>query len=208
MCQFLSAVVTAKCDVFTSDVSDSHEDIIEANNLDESKIVRVEYTSDTLADITTYKLKIDQDEIPDWWNDGIRDKAERRLCNMARRMILTTGEYNMLLGGKWVLGGDVKVKTIKSALIIEMRGSSRVGTMLGSSRVGVMWESSQVGDMRGSSQVGDMRGSSRVGEMWESSRVGEMRESSQVGEMLESSRVGVMWETSKIISDNRIKKDK
>jgi hypothetical protein len=136
MCQFLSAVVT-KDEIYTSDVSDSHEDILQANNLkdDPTVIVRVEYTSDTKHDVDSYALSIDQDEIPDWFTEKRQEQVTRALKRIVKRMVLTTGNYRMLLGGKWVLAGDVQVDDVKSACIVSMSGSSSIGSMYDSSRI-------------------------------------------------------------------------
>jgi hypothetical protein len=70
-------------------------------------------------------------------------------------MVKTSEEIKILLGGCWILAGDVKVLRAKRVRIVQMRDSSQVGTMWGSSRVGEMRGSSQVGEMLGSSQVCD-----------------------------------------------------
>jgi hypothetical protein len=194
MCQFLSAIAFADGDVYTNDATDSHERLIAALDLDDSgdieknKWCRLEYTTEDskdLVDITKYRLMIDQEQ-PAWITDELKDKWERKLRQRVKGMILTTGKKKILLGGKWILGGDVKIDCAVNTNIRVMQESSQVRVMREGSQVGVMWGSSQVGVMWEGSQVRVMRESSQVRVMRESSQVGEMRESSQVREMWES----------------------
>ncbi len=111
MCKFLSGVVLPNGDILTSTVNDSHEDIIAANNISESiagkiNIVRVEYTSETLPDIDTYQLNIDQDIIPDWFDEPMRERVADTMRGMVSRMIIKDGVHACLLGGKWIITGE------------------------------------------------------------------------------------------------------
>jgi hypothetical protein len=86
---------------------------------------------------------VDQDIIPEWWDDAMREDATRKLRAIVARAIVTE-DRTMLLGGTWVLGGSANVNRAVSVRIVSMWDSSQVGEM---------WDSSQVGTMGGSSQA-------------------------------------------------------
>jgi hypothetical protein len=214
MCDFLSAIVFKGGRIICQpELTDSHSDLIAANNLRDDNIhirvwVRVELTptEHKYLDVDSYSMRLDESSRPDWFDSAAEFDAAEKLRDKIRAMIVTD-KRALLLGGCWILGEGADIESAKAARIVamissakvgEMRGSSQVGEMRGSSQVGVLRGSSQVGEMRGSSQVGEMRGSSQVGEMWGSSQVGEMRGSSQVGEMWENSQVGVLRENSQV----------
>jgi hypothetical protein len=200
MCVFLSAIVTID-NIITSDVSDSHELLLQSANLpdDPGKIVRVEFksASNEPTNLESYKLHIDQDEIPDWF-ESRKETVERSLHQQVKRMLLNTGKIQCLLGGKWILCGDVKIEKVVSSYIVSMYDSSQVNKMYGSSQVNEMYGSSQVNEMYGSSQVNEMYGSSQVNEMYNSSQVNGMYDSSQVNEMYGSSQVNGMYDSSQV----------
>ena len=223
MCQFMSAIITRDGQVLQNCLTDSHEELIAHFDLHERKanghgqnFIRIEFTPGrdkedrpVYDDSTGYKLRVDENETPTWFDAEARGKAEKFLRGVIERMIVRD-ERKMLLGGVWILAKGAKVQTTRMCRIIAMSGA--MVEYLNASNVGVMWESSKVGVMRGSSNVGEMRESSKVGVMWESSKVGEMRESSKVGEMRGSSNVGVMrgssnvgemWESSSIPDEER-----
>jgi hypothetical protein len=212
MCQFMSGIAYQNGDIITSEYTDSHEHLLADLGLSDGvsfhdrNWVRVEYTGENLADIDTYALKIDEHGAPEWCDADWKQKIAADMKARVKRMILLTGERPILLGGTWILGGDVKIKNLVNARVILMRDTSQVGMMWDTSWVGVMRDTSQVGMMWDTSQVGMMWDTSRVGAMRENSQVGAMRENSQVGAMRENSQVSVMWETSQVLKDTRVKK--
>ena len=148
MCNFLSAIGFKSGAVFTSEYTDRHDLLVKTHGLHETPAprdngwVKLEYTSDTLTDISTYKLTIDETDVPSWVTDEIREKWERKMHAIVKRSILLTGEIPCLLGGKYVLGGDVRIEEAHGVWIVAMYGSSQVGKMHNSSQVGTMWDSS------------------------------------------------------------------
>ena len=221
MCRFFSALVVRNGDLLHDPGTDSHTDLIDEYKLDLvensecrhfAKIEFVPKSADTMDDIDSYTLTVDESTEPIWF-DEVRDQVLAKCRSTVKQMIIQ-GEHKCILSGKYILGKDANVKRAVNSNIVamlgssrvgEMWGSSQVGTMRGSSQVGTMLESSQVGEMRGSSRVGTMRGSSQVVAMLESSQVGEMWGSSRVGEMWGSSQVGTMWGSSQVQNDNRTK---
>ena len=148
--------------------TDSHEDLVTLFSLRDNKegaFARVEFKPEdkaTLDQPDTYKLRIDEQRCPDWFDDDLKAKVDDRMRGWVRAMVVT-GEVPMLCGGVYVLAEGAKVVTVKNAIIHAMMPGSQVVLMRGSSQVGEMWESSRVGEMWESSRVGVMRGSSQVG---------------------------------------------
>ena len=214
MCNFASGIILQSGEVIESEYTDQHELIIEANNLKEATtlpghngFIRYEYSGSNPCDIETYVLHIDEESIPVWFSDHTKERVTEEIKVRTGKRILTKGKIPLLLGGKWVLGGDVEVDRIYNAIIISMHGSSSIGDMHGSSSIGDMHESSSIGDMHESSTIGVMHGSSSIGDMYDSSSIRAMRDSSSIGDMYESSSIRVMYDSSKVINDSRIKKD-
>ena len=150
------------------------------------RFVRVEFYPPggvPLYEVKKYELHVDEPDPPDWFDESIKEKVERKLYRRVKKM-LVSGERKRLIGGCWILHGEAKVERVINATIKVMYGSSRVGGMWGSSQVGVMCDSSQVGVMYDSSRVGVMCDSSRVGGMHGSSQVGWMHGKARVVEDL------------------------
>jgi len=169
MCNFASGIILQSGEVIESEYTDQHELIIEANNLKEATtlpghngFIRYEYSGSNPCDIETYVLHIDEESIPVWFSDHTKERVTEEIKVRTGKRILTKGKIPLLLGGKWVLGGDVKVDRIYNAIIISMHGSSSIGDMYESSTIGDMHESSSIGYMHGSSTIGVMHGSSKV----------------------------------------------
>ncbi len=211
MCKFWSAIVKSDGEVLFDEMSDRHEDIITKFGIKDEKeydyqkckFVRVEINppnDDVFTDVDTWSFKLDiadGDKPPIWWKKGFEKKCFIVLKQFADKAILNGKEIKSLgIGRYWIK--DCRVAECTNALIVQMRGSSKIGVMRESSKIGVMRESSNVGVMWGSSNVGEMRGSSNVGVMWGSSNVGEMRGSSKIGVMRESSKIDEMWESSNV----------
>jgi hypothetical protein len=91
MCQFASFILT-KNKVYWSSNSDSHEEIIRENGLEEldretPNLVRVEIfpNEESLSDLDTWKFFLDQDRLPDWTFEGDPDLEERARKALKRR---------------------------------------------------------------------------------------------------------------------------
>jgi hypothetical protein len=209
MCQFKSAIVLKNGDIIHSYYTDSHEDLVDMMELRDNGnggFVRVEFfpRENNYADVSAYKLSVDQPDTPDWWTDEMAKRTETFLREVVKRMIVRENK-KCLVGGAYILAGNAQIERCVDANIVVMYDSSNVGKMRGSSKVGEMCNSSKVGEMWGSSKVGEMWDSSKVGEMYDSSKVGEMWDSSKVGEMWDSSKVGEMYDSSKVEIDKRVK---
>ena len=210
MCKFYSAIVMRNGDILHDEHLMSHEDIIGLYNINDSQIncnkfVRVEYTPDEskdFPDISKYKLNVDEDSAPDWFEQH-REHVIERLKSFVEKRIITT-DRKILTGGLYVVK-DCHIDKLISAQVIylqgqvnRMWGNSQVNQMWGNSLVNRMMGNSQVNEMWENSQVNQMWGNSQVNQMWENSQVNRMRENSQVNQMRENSQVNEMWGNSQV----------
>jgi hypothetical protein len=91
MCQFASFIIT-RTKVYWSSKSDSHEQIIRENGLEEldretTNLVRVEIFPnwESILDLDTWKFVLDQDRLPDWTFEGDPGLEERARKALKRR---------------------------------------------------------------------------------------------------------------------------
>ena len=124
MCQFKSAICL-KDRVFVPDY-DSHSKMLEELHIEDdfvhaSKVfVRVELVpedGDKTSDVGEWKLNVDQDVLPDWWNENDclpRIKAAVKVwCN---NHILRTGMHTVR-DGIWYACGNATVKAYDNASV-------------------------------------------------------------------------------------------
>ena len=160
MCNFLSGIVLNNGDVITSEYTDSHYLIAEAAGLKERNIpldmgwVKVEYTSNNLLDINTYELKLDEEDCPYWFDDAMRENVTAKMHRLAQKCILKEGEIPILLGGKWIIGGEIKIQRSVSSLIVLMNGGT-LNAMWGGT-LNDMWGGT-LNAMRGGTLINDHR---------------------------------------------------
>ena len=224
MCQFLSAIIMKSGDILCDpEHTDSHEDLILANNLNDGKtsffhqsFCRVEFLPPpnfkNIANLDKWKLKLNENERPQWYKE---DEIRRRMQNIVKRMFIS-GRRQMLLGGYHILLPRAKVDNVKNSRIYMMYedsyingvfGSSRIDTMYGNSIVAAIYEDSQIKIMAGHSLVDmmfghsliiTMLGESKVNTMSADSQINTMLENSQVHKMINYSKINVMYEYSKV----------
>ena len=207
MCQFLSAVVLKSGKILMDpEHTDSHSDLLRANNLKDNeqsllreKFARIEFVPpedvSQVINLSKWRLILDEQRTVSWW-DAKKDEVREKLEVEVGKHILSSGEHDLLLGGWYILAGDVVVQEAKNVNIKLMLDNSQVGEMFGGSQVGEMYYNSQVETMYDSSQVGAM---------FDSSQVVEIQDSSQVGAMFDSSQVGEIWDKATICEDKREK---
>ena len=114
MCQPASFVVT-KTKVFWSEVSDSHEDIIEEYSLNEMVVgkptfVRVEISpadGNLSTDPKTWVYKLDQDIKPDWYDaKKVEGRCRTALKNWAKKKIIKSGNHKIKSGQVYAYGSS------------------------------------------------------------------------------------------------------
>lgn len=164
MCEFKSGIVLRDeslkggFKLFMSPWTESHSDLISMHNLhDGSRLLfaRIEFKPESMATADkpeTYKLGIDEERCPNWFDDEMKEVVAERMRTYIKSIIIT-GDVCLLIGGQFILSAGANVQTAKNCIITAMLASSKVGTMLDSSKVGTMWASSQVGTMRDSSKA-------------------------------------------------------
>ena len=165
MCKFYSAIVLKNGDLLHNENLMSHEDIIRLFNVNDTqtncdKFVRVEFTPEDTSDypnIEKYKLNIDEDSTPKWFEKH-REYVTERLKDIVLKRIITS-DQKILTGGLYVVT-NCKIDKLICAQVIYLQG--QVNVMRGNSQVKVMWENSQVNEMWGNSQVNVMRENSQV----------------------------------------------
>ena len=124
MCQFKSALVL-KDKIFLPDY-DSHDKMlqelgIEDNFTNASKVfVRVELSpadGDIFSDVDGWKLKVDQDILPEWWNEAERLSQLKELVETwMRKHTIYAGEHEVA-DGVWLATGSATVTATGSATV-------------------------------------------------------------------------------------------
>lgn len=124
MCQFKSALVL-KDKIFLPDYDNHnkmlHELGIEDNFTNASKVfVRVELSptdGDIFSDMDGWELKVDQDILPDWWNEAERLPQLKELVETwMRKHTISSGEYEVA-DGVWLATGSATVRAYGSATV-------------------------------------------------------------------------------------------
>jgi len=101
----------------------SHEDIIRLFNINDSqvncdKFVRVEFTPDDskdFIDIDKYKLNIDEDSTPKWFEKH-REYVTSRLKDFVKKRIITS-DQKILTGGLYVVTNCIIDKVVAAEII-------------------------------------------------------------------------------------------
>ena len=124
MCQFKSALVL-KDTIFLPDY-DSHDKMlqelgIEDNFTNASKVfVRVELSpadGDIFSDVDGWKLKVDQDILPEWWNEAERLSQLKELVETwMRKHTIYAGEHEVA-DGVWLATGSATVTAYNSSTV-------------------------------------------------------------------------------------------
>ena len=124
MCQFKSALVL-KDTIFLPDY-DSHDKMLQElgikdNFTNASKVfVRVELSPtdrDIFSAVDGWKLIVDQDILPDWWNEAERLPQLKKLVKTwMRKHTIYAGEHEVS-DGVWLATGSATVKAIDGATV-------------------------------------------------------------------------------------------
>jgi hypothetical protein len=220
MCKFYSAIVLKNGDLLHNENLTSHEDIIRLFNINDNQIncenhVKVEFAPDDItdsADIEKYKLTVDEESTPEWFEKH-REYVISRLKDIVSKRIITS-DQKLLTGGLYavknckidkVLCAQIiymQASTInemwKNSTINEMWGNSTVNAMTDNSTVNEMWDNSTVNTMRDNSTINEMRDNSTINTMRDNSTINEMRDNSTVNAMRENSTINEMWDNSTV----------
>ena len=152
MCNFKSAWVKRNGDIIMSPYIDSHEMLNRAYSITKDDIagrlqnaIRIEFfpTKDIL-DVDSYKLNVDEKEIPDWFDSAMRFDITERMKEKIKAMIILD-DVGCIIEGQWIIAGNAKVNLIC--------GSAQIGSVYGSAQIGLVCDSAQIGLVCGSAKI-------------------------------------------------------
>ena len=139
MCEFLSCLVLRNGDVRHHPMLDSHADLVQYFKLPDAHqhhqhFAKVELTPVDWMDVSTWKFRLDEESAPGWWED-VAVSAEAKVRAIAERMILREGEHWLIVDGCWVVGGNAKVRDIRSGRIMRVQNEAILSGVRGSAQV-------------------------------------------------------------------------
>lgn len=155
MCRFKSGIIL-KDRVFIPDY-DSHTEMLEelkiADTEDNAKrlFVRAELVppnDDVFTPLSSWKYRVDQDILPDWYVAEVDEKRMRNaVTEWAKEHIHIGAEIDTIDSGThWIK--DCKIGTICGSAKIEIIcGSANVGNIYGSAEIGTICGSAEVGNI-------------------------------------------------------------
>ncbi len=135
MCNFKSGIVLRDerekggFRLLMSPWTESHSELITIYKLNDGKMLhfaRVEFSPETMADahlIEKYKLKIDEERTPEWFDDEIREKVTSKMTAYVKSIIVT-GDVQLLIGGQFIIAPGAKVECAKAMVISAICGGT------------------------------------------------------------------------------------
>ena len=171
MCKFLSAIVS-RDEIYHRDEIDSHELLerslgMTATARKEREFVRVEFSPDAdndLADISKYKLRVDQETTPDWWAER-SNYVEEYLREVVKKKIIT-GYRDLILGGCWIVANGAKVSTVVQSRIIAVCAGGTVQEVCAGGMVQKVWAGGMVQKVCAGGTVQKVCAGGTVQEVW------------------------------------------
>ena len=156
MCKFYSAILMKNGDLKHNPWTSSHEDIIDQFGIKDNgreNFIRVEFIpqNNNYIDVDNYVFNVDENSIPEWFTDELRETTVYKLKLIINSMIIK--EDRLIVCGEPIILHNCKIKKLKHSLVYSMSGSSVVESMSDSSVVKYMSDSSVVKSMYGSSVV-------------------------------------------------------
>ncbi len=131
MCRFFSGIVTKKSIVWDLDI-DSHEDLLAKAGIKDIKtdpnFVRVELVptdNDVFNhDIKNWKLHVDQDFKPDWFDADDAEKKMRKLIGSCFAERFIKRKIKKITTGRWFLGTGGTIQYVSGGTIQYVRGGT------------------------------------------------------------------------------------
>ena len=166
MCKFLSAIVTNKEEIICMpEYTDSHEDLIDAHELNDNgtAFVRVEFAPENdgeLAEIDKYKFKLDELARPKWFSPEMEARVAANLRERVSRMILIGVKRKLLLGGCWILK-NCEIVIIQSARILLII-DAEITTVGGNAKITNMWNNAKITDVRDNVKIASVRDNAKI----------------------------------------------
>ena len=135
MCCFKSAIVVQDLRekygyrICLSPWTESHSEIETLFNLREGKslkFAKVEFSPDDMAfayQTERYKLKIDEDRTPEWFDDEMRENVTAEMRDYIRSIIVS-GDVDLLIGGQFIVAPGAKISSCHSMVINAICGGT------------------------------------------------------------------------------------
>jgi hypothetical protein len=80
---------------------------------------KVEYSPNEMKNahlVEKYKLTIDEERIPDWFDDEMKEKVQAKMQSYIESIIVT-GDVQLLIGGQFIIAPGAKVECAKAMVI-------------------------------------------------------------------------------------------
>ena len=135
MCNFKSAIVLRDLQskrgykLLLSPWTEHHSELELIFKLKEGvrlNYAKVEFSPPDLSvadKVETYKLKIDEDRTPDWFDDEMKESVKGRMSDYIKSIIVKD-EMCLLIGGQFILSEGAKVEVAKECVIAAMCGGT------------------------------------------------------------------------------------
>jgi hypothetical protein len=135
MCQFKSAIVLRDGKekggfrLLMSPWTESHSELITIHKLRDDgtlRFARVEFSPpsmDTAHLIDGYKLRIDEERTPDWFDAEMKEKVADKLRAYVKSIIVE-GDVQLLIGGQFIIAPGAKVESAHSMVINAICGGT------------------------------------------------------------------------------------
>jgi uncharacterized Zn-binding protein involved in type VI secretion len=135
MCQFKSGIVLQDerekggFKLLMSPWTESHSELITIHKLNDGKLLhfaRVEFSPADLmtADkVETYKLKIDEDRTPAWFDDEMKESVTKKMEDYIKTIIVT-GDVQLLIGGQFIVAAGANVECANNMVINALSGGT------------------------------------------------------------------------------------
>ena len=166
MCQFKSAIILQDkqskhgCKVLLSPWTESHSElctIFKLNDTAKAKLyfARVEFSPpsmDTAHLVDGYKLKIDEERTPEWFDDGVKEYVTDHLRDYVKRMIVE-GDVDLLVGGQFIVAPGAKISSAHSMVINAMCGGT-LNEMWGGTLLRIVeWFTGLIGPVKSDAKI-------------------------------------------------------
>ena len=232
MSEFKSGIILRNKCIIVQDDNESHTELLKNLKIDDTyenatrTFVRAELVppdSEWWTDPSTWKFIVDQDILPDWFEDDekryefefreeVSDWATEHIFIDKQIEVLSDGYYRLkrccvakISRNAVAVVDDSNIEIMeRNAIISYMYGKSCVDKMINNSEVDFIYDFSVIREMHDRSNITKMHNQSSVDIMYDNAYVNEMYDNSSVKEMHENSRIWAMHDkaTGKIIRKN------
>src|SRR3990167_3339626 len=202
MCCFLSALVLRNGDVLTHPMLDSHSDLVKYFKLPDTTayhqhFAKVELVPDDWMNVATWRFSLDDSTAPSWWDD-VAGPAEAALRARAERMILRGGNHELIVDGCWIVGGNAKIRDVRSGRIVHVQDSAQITNVGGSAQITDVWGSAQITNVGGSAQITDVWDSAQITNVGGSAQITDVWGSAQITNVGGSEQITDGWDLAQI----------